>query len=692
MFPADILGQVYEQFLGKVIRLTPKHQAVIEDKPEVKKAGGVYYTPTYIVNYIVEQTVGKLLEGKTPKQAAELRILDPACGSGSFLIAAYQKLLDWHQKAYFDDGPEKHAKGKEPKLYLAAGGVWRLTMSERKRILLANIYGVDIDAQAVEVTKLSLLLKALEGETQESVQSQLHLALASGRVLPDLDANIQCGNSLIGPDFYTDKAPVLFDEDEMYRVNAFNWKKQFANVYSIKTAGGAITVGATEGFDAVIGNPPYVRQETLGEQKDYFQKHYEVFNRSADLYVYFIEKGLNLLKENGLFGIIVANKWLRASYGGALRRWLKNKQIREIIDFGDLPVFQTATTYPCILQAARKPAGDSAYVTQIPTLDFADLAEYVAQNRQAINPQELNDEGWSLESHVEQKLLAKLRSSGVPLEKYAEEKIYRGIITGLNEAFVIDAPTRARLITEDPASAEFIRPFVIGRNVKRYYSPAIEQYVILIPRGFTNDNGGKRDPENWFRENMAYPAIAKHLLPFYEAAEKRSDKGDYWWELRACSYYSEFGSAKLVYPNICKRPEFTFDTTGYYTNQKCFIISNADKYLLGILNSSIANFLFRMILPKLRGGFYEPSYVYFKDFPIRPIDFEKAADKQAHDRMVTLVETMLALHQQLPGAAPTTRTVLQRQIESTDRQIDALVYELYGLTPEDIDLVEQNAS
>src|SRR5206468_3252486 len=191
----DILGQVYEQFLGKVIRLTEGHQAKVEDKPEVKKAGGVYYTPTYIVDYIVKNTVGKLLEGKTPRQAAKLRILDPACGSGSFLIGAYQYLLNWHRDRYVDAGPAKHTR----ELYQGRGGAWHLTTSEKKRILLNNIFGVDIDPQAVEVTKLSLLLKVLEGESQESLARQLRMF--HERALPDLASNIKCGNSLIGPDF-----------------------------------------------------------------------------------------------------------------------------------------------------------------------------------------------------------------------------------------------------------------------------------------------------------------------------------------------------------------------------------------------------------------------------------------------------------------------------------------------------------
>ncbi len=197
VLPADILGQVYEQFLGQVIRLTPAHRAVVEPKPEVKKSGGVYYTPTYIVNYIVQQTIGVLVEGKKPNQVSQLTILDPACGSGSFLLGAYQFLLDWHREHYRQN-PNKWANGKNPRLYQTEGSDWQLTITERKRILLNNIYGVDIDSQAVEVTKLSLLLKVLENEQNLLKQ----LSLFKERVLPELNKNFTCGNSLISNDFY----------------------------------------------------------------------------------------------------------------------------------------------------------------------------------------------------------------------------------------------------------------------------------------------------------------------------------------------------------------------------------------------------------------------------------------------------------------------------------------------------------
>ncbi|MEK7684676.1 MAG: DNA methyltransferase, partial [Verrucomicrobiota bacterium] len=292
--PADILGQVYEQFLGKVIRLTEGHRAVVEEKPEVKKAGGVYYTPTYIVDYIVQNTVGKLLEECSSRRkeahssnggeqslltsaatvtvdarratailnrVAKVRILDPACGSGSFLLGAYEHLLKWHLDFYAKNDPARWAKGNKPVLVQVSGGSWRLTIAERKRILLDNIYGVDIDAQAVETTKLSLLLKVLEGETQQSLQPVLRMF--QERALPDLGDNIKCGNSLIGPDFYqelvrtdstpsqisSDKTgkshgrggtrpyqPPLFalTEEERYRINVFDWHAEFPHIFGRK--------------------------------------------------------------------------------------------------------------------------------------------------------------------------------------------------------------------------------------------------------------------------------------------------------------------------------------------------------------------------------------------------------------------------------------------------------------------------
>lgn len=673
VFPPEILGQVYEQFLGKVIRLTAGHHAVVEDKPEVRKAGGVYYTPAYIVDYIVKNTVGKLREDKKPgpRSAGKLKILDPACGSGSFLLGAYQYLLDWHRDKYVEEGAEKHKK----ELYKGYGGEWRLTIAERKRILLDNIFGVDIDVQAVEVTKLSLLLKVLEGESGEALRRQLKLF--QDRALPDLDDNIKCGNSLIGPDFYEHTQGNLFvEEEEQYRINAFDWQTAFPEIMK------------SGGFDAVIGNPPYVRQETLGDDKVYFEKKFAVYHGMADLYSYFIERGVSLLKPGGYFSYIVANKWMRANYGEPLRRWMRQQCIEEIIDFGDLPVFQKATTYPCITRIQKNAPRKNFNAVQIKTLEFDNLAGYVKKNQYSVSQKNLDDTGWSLADASTQTLLQKLQASGIPLGKYVKGEIYYGIKTGLNEAFVIDKETRKRLIKDDPKSKELIKPFLAGKDIKRYQPPVSERYLMLLPKGWTNANR-KGDAWSWLKKT--YPAIADHLEPFKEAAQKRDDQGDYWWELRACDYYTEFEKPKIMLPDISLRGNFAFDTTGCYCVNTAYIIPTDDKYLLGVLNSGLINFSYYHLASTYRGGYLRFIYQYLEQLPIRAIDFSDSKDKARHGKMVELVERMLDLNKKLPELkTPHEKTVLQNQIDATDKQIDKLVYELYGLTDEEISLVEGN--
>ncbi len=679
VLPANILGQVYEQFLGKVIRLTPGHHAVVEDKPEVKKAGGVYYTPEYIVAYIVKHTVGALLEGKKPGdmgagRGEPLRVLDPACGSGSFLLGAYQYLLDWYRDGYVDAGPEKWCKGKNPTLYQGRGGEWKLTTAERKRILLDHIYGVDIDSQAVEVTKLSLLLKVLEGENDQTLQNVFDFQ--KERVLPNLGNNIKCGNSLIGPDFYTQGTQLaLFDEEEQYRINAFDWQREFGTVFQ-----------HSGGFDAVIGNPPYVRQEGLGRDKEYYQTHYRVYHGMADLYSYFIEKGVSLTRQGGLFSYIVANKWMRANYGQPLRVWLKTQHLEEIIDFGDLPVFPQATTYPCILRIRGGADPDGRLrVTSVTSLDFASLDEVVMETGDSVQRESLDDSGWSLADEGSHKLLQKLKNNSIPLGEYVEGKVYYGIKTGLNKAFVIDGATRQRLIAEDARSAELIKPFLAGRDIKRYAVPVVERYLILIPKGWTRLNSrNAKDAWGWLRKN--YPAVAGHLAPFEAACKKRQDKGEYWWELRACDYYPEFEKPKLLLPDISLRGNFLYDPSGVlFCANTAYIIPVDDVFLLGVLNSKLISFIYSKISSTYRGGYLRFIYQYIEKIPVR----DKSYAREISDCMVTLVERMLELHRKLHAATlPQQKSLLQRQIDATDREIDTLVYELYGLTAEEIKIVE----
>jgi len=657
VMPVEILGSAYEQFLGKQI-IVKGSRATIEEKPEVRKAGGVYYTPQYIVEYIVENTVGKLCKDKTPKEISKLKIVDPACGSGSFLLGAYQYLLQWHSNYYTGN----QQTGKQKDAVLTPDG--SLTTAEKKRILLNNIYGVDIDRNATEVTKLSLLLKCMEGETTASVNTQM--TFFHERILPSLENNIKSGNSLIDVDFYDTE----FDFGEEKKIKPFNWQQGFPEVFK------------QGGFDCVIGNPPYVRQEMLGDIKPYLQKKYKVYHGMADLYSYFIERGIDLLNKKGCFGIIVANKWMRANYGEPLRKWLKQKNIGGIIDFGDLPVFQGATTYPCILTVESSGGSNPSFsATNVNTLQFDNLDAYVEQNKKSINKESLNDEGWHLGNETEQQLLKKLQNTGVPLSDYVKGKIYYGIKTGLNEAFVIDEETKNRLIEEDEKSEEVIKPFLAGRDIKRYRQPKSNSFLIFFPKGFTNRMGN--NPKNawkWLEEN--HKPIANYLKPFEEKGKKRFDKGDYWWELRACDYYDEFENIKILVPDIALRMQATYDTQKFYLVNTAYIIPVDDKFLLAILNSNLIQFLYSKISSSIRGGYFRFIKQYLE---ILPIKYNERLKKE----IVQLVETTLQLNKEKQQTTtPDKLEQLNTRIQYTDDKINKLVYTLYGLSEEEVGIVE----
>jgi hypothetical protein len=687
------------------------------DKPEVKKAGGVYYTPSYIVDYIVNHTVGELVKEKTPRDVATLRILDPACGSGSFLLGAYQFLLDWHRDWYIQHlvpvfldkksvtdpavlallpEPVPRGRGKkkltavDPPIYKAGtiGNTtrtrsdWALTTSEKKRILINNIFGVDIDTQAVEVTKLSLLLKVLEGENRENIDQQLKLF--AERALPSLHHNIQCGNALVGTDIIS---PQL-TPDDINRINPFDWNREFA---SIMTAGG---------FDAVIGNPPYVRQEALGKLfKDYAKNTFNVYVGTADLYVYFIEKGHDLLRQNGLFGIICSNKFIKAKYGVKLREFLTTQsKLVQIVDFGELPVFQNASTFPALFLTKKGPTPDQQFVyAPIKSLQFSSLENEVTQIGHTLTTSSLtlNGNSWSLTPPAETCLLDKMNRQGIPLGTYVNGKIFYGIKTGLNTAFVIDEHTKNTLIAADPNSATIIKPLLRGDDIRRYRTLRAEKNVIFFPKGWTTTHSGEaKNKWTWLKET--YPAIAQYLEPFSDAAKQRLDQGDFWWELRACEYFQEFEKPKIVWPEIAKESRMTLDVSGCYVGNSGYIIPRADLYLLGLLNSKLHWLFLKRICSCLgdpdKGGRLELFSLFMVRLPIRAINFSDTADTARHDRMVSLVTQILDLNKRLQDAkVEHEKTLLQRQIVATDAAIDALVYELYGLTAEEIQLVESRA-
>jgi type I restriction-modification system DNA methylase subunit len=615
---ADVLGTIYEQYLSHILKKTEKRATLTENNVH-RKEQGIYYTPTYIVDYIVRGTLGELLKGKDV-DVERVKILDPACGSGSFLIKAFDVLNQEYLK--------KDKDYSQTQLDLVTGG----TFTRKVKILQDNIFGVDLDKQAVEIAQLNLLLKIAE----------------KGHRLPLLGKNIRCGNSLV-------------DDENVAGDKAFNWEEQFNEIMR------------EGGFDVVIGNPPYVRQEELSEIKPYLEANYESYQGTADLFVYFFEKELKILKEDGYFGMIVSNKWLRAGYGKNLRSLLTNFWIEEFIDFGDLKVFPDATIYPCIIIMRKiRKSNPKMRICKMETLRFGSLGEYVRNNSFFINQSELNEKEWNIQKTEANELLKKIRSTGVPIEEYVGAKIYRGILTGLNEAFIIDEK-KDEWIQEDSRNKEIVRPFLTGAECKRYVVKSKENYIILTKIGV---------------EVEKYPAIYKHLYDFKDALEKRWDKGNYWYELRACAYYDLFGVPKIVWGNLATRSSFSLDeTNGFYVNAPACFLPTSSRYVLGILNSKLMSYFLKSICAERQGGFIEQKPVYVSQVPIKePTKEQEIEITQPVEKMLQLNETLLKIGDKLTDE----RARIEHEIAKTDSEIDELVYRIYGLTQDERKIVEDS--
>lgn len=711
--PADILGQVYEQFLGRSIVLEEEggeRTARVEEKPDVKKAGGVYYTPTYVVEDIVRRTLGPLLEGKAPDDIGDLAVLDPACGSGSFLLVAFQYLLDWHLGQYTKDeealafwSVDRTKAGKKAqrgtpyqpaRIYQGQNGEWQLTIDEKRRILRNHIYGVDIDEQAVEVSKLSLFLKLLEGETQQTLL-QAGTRDAFERVLPDLGENIQCGNSLVGPDFYEGKPMDLFSREDRLQINAFDWENGFSSVMD----GG--------GFDVVIGNPPYVRQEQRGMFKEYFESKYNTHSGKADLFVYFIERGVDLLRPGGRFGYIVSRSVLHADYASGLREHLwDNAAVDEFVDFGGLPVFKEAKdTYVCIPILSKNEQPEETEVTKAEQLEGLDLDAGVHTRTYQVPSSRFAEGTWSLRSVEEVELFRRIREEKRTLGD-AVDGIHYGVKTGLNKAFKIDEEERKNILSADPSAGDRIHRYPSGQDVRRYRLRDRGRYVIAIPDGWTRskmEEAGIELPEEidddaeeqaWAWLAGRHPGITEHLAPYAERARARHDQGEFWWELRACTYYDVLEGAKIMYPDITKQPRFYLDREGIYAANTVYILDSDDPFLLGVLNSTLSWFMIGMIcIPfGVRAGRFR--YRLFtqsvEQIPIPNIDADDEGALQRKEEIIRLVERLQNLQEKKREASGRERELLERERGATDRQIDRQVYRLYGLSGDDIRIVEMN--
>jgi hypothetical protein len=439
-----------------------------------------------------------------------------------------------------------------------------------------------------------------------------------------------------------------------------------------------------------------VRQEALGETfKAYAQSNYKTFMGTADLYVYFVERAHRLLKNHlGMFGIICSNKFMRANYGKPLRRFIADKtKILKIIDFGELPVFQNASTFPMIMVTLNSATANQRFAfAALKRLDFNSLDEEIDKINTTLDERSISDGNWTLADNDAIELIDKIKGAGVPLEEYVGRDIYRGILSGLKEAFIVDQSVRDRIIAENEKCSEFFKPFVLGDDVRKYRVNFRGQFLILIPKGWTNRHkGSAKDAWKWFKDN--YKPVANHLLPFAKKAESRADKGDYWWELRACEYYSEFEKPKIVYPDIAKESRVAFDTDHLYFSNTVYFIPSDDLYLLALLNSRLLFNYFKSSAAVLgdpnKGGRLRWFTQDVLRIPIHVINDSNNDEQTKRADIVKLVEQILETKQKLNAAkndAETNRLALL--CTSLDRQIDEAVYELYGLTEEEVKIVE----
>ncbi len=637
----DILGHIFEQSISDLERLRNELDGLTErlDRAEHtsrRKKEGAFYTPAFITRYIVGQALGPVLDDRfealrkqhageaegtagrvlaNPRaydltalnarqrqalirfweawqdQLTTVRLLDPACGSGAFLIEAFEQLYAAYQLS--NDRLEE-LRGQ------------RTLFDLDRRILQHNLYGVDLNDEAIEIGRLSLWIKTAQ----------------RGKALTSLDHTLRVGNSVIA--------------DPAAHPLAFNWQAAFPEVFDQR------------GFDVVVGNPPYVRQEWLSPFKRYFQQTYRSFHGMADIYVYFYELGINLLRPGGRLSFVVTNKWMKAAYGEPLRRFFaENTWVESVVDFGHAKqIFEDADVFPSII-VARRPTPDlapetaRACVIRREQLRITDLGAQISTEGFQVERNRLTNEAWSLEPKAVMDLLNKLQRTGVQLAEFCRTKPLMGIKTGFNEAFLIDTPTRKALVAADPACADVIRPYVRGQDIRRWHSDWAELWMVVLKS--SGDHAWPWSEQGDQAEDVfraTYPSLYARMKPLEPSLRKRQDKGRYWWELRACAYWKQFEAAKIIYQEIQFHSAYAIDESACYGNNKTFFIPAGDRYVLSVLNSPLLWWHNWRFLPHMKDEALSPVAFLVEKLPIAaPTDEQRGAIERAAQRVVEITTT-----------------------------------------------------
>jgi type I restriction-modification system DNA methylase subunit len=677
----ELLGTIYEKYLGKTIRLTEK-RVKVEDKPEVRKAGGVYYTPKWVVSYIVENAVGKPIEGKGPKEVEKIHILDPACGSGSFLIEALDYLLKHHLAHYL--AYPNDAKRNELFSNIVASRdedgneIPRLSLFRKGEILKNNIFGVDLDPQAVEITMMSLYIKILEGERALPHNKEL---------LPSLSNNIRCGNSLIGMDFFEQKT--LAEDSDREKVNAFEWNS--------KATGFGKIIAEKRGFDAIIGNPPYVRSILLRDEPktwEYYRTQYKTAFKEFDIYLCFLEKAHSLLAPDGRLGFIMPNKWLHAEMGEAARRFFKeNQAVEALVNFGSFQVFNEVTTYTMLIFLRNKQNEaiqvfnytGSADAKNI-TLNFGDKANW---QKGSFDYKSLSEDSWNFVTGEAQQILEKLKV----LPKFGEYfSLGKGTGTDADPVFYLKkiAETEGcyrvfsrQTLKEYDLEKVFVKLSAKGKDIDAYEIKNGDHLLV-----FPYQNRNLIDKKEIQARS---PNLWAYLEECREPLEKREHgrfKGNSFYCYGRPQNHEMLALKKILVPAIVNKAKAAWDSVGLYVIDSVYFVKRekqsdiSDEYILALLNSNLLTYFLMKTSSNLRGGYFSMKPGYVDRFPLKTAFLTKE-EKESYEQIIQKVKRINAL-------STVKSENVRREIITLREKIDELIYRLYGFTDEERHIVDDS--
>src|SRR5579859_3206291 len=661
----ELLGSIYERYLGYTLNVTAK-QVRLVPKPEVRKAGGVYYTPQYVVDYIVRNTLGEFLKNKTPKEVEQLRVLDPACGSGSFLLGAFQFLIEWHLNYYREHPKEAVVHPFFPQTAKDADGNLRLSFHSKTQIMRHNLYGVDIDPQAVEVTMMSLYLKALEGEGE--------LLGPKHEKLPELKYNIRVGNSLIGPDV-EDEEPLTSEERD--RVKPFDWRSREEGVGDIL---------ARNGFDVIIGNPPW-GYDFQDLDLAYLQKTYSpVIVRMTDSFMFFVSKATELAAPNGWIGMIVPDVLLYQVDNEKLRDLLLNRfSLSKVANLGD-QVFAHVTRPSCIFTVYQGGRGEAP----VRVYDLSGLKP----EEKTTSLQETNITRF--ESQINQGAIKLLPGKIIPVRQVADYSVWfkvknrldckelvglvdtdgiqRGVSPDLKDAFIVSAADAKRMKLEKA----WLRRVLLGGDIKSFCVNYQNRLVIYVTR---ND-----DPKR-FKNIRRFIESHKNDITCREVKE---GKHSLYVLHRARDPKIFLKKPKLIGVITEDEPIIARDDEQIFTTDGAYVFGLKDdiepNYVLAILNSRLMKFLYRLVATEENRVLAQVKPAVLGTLPIRVLDGAVARDRRAHDEIIRLVETLTALcRKNYDNPDP----IHQRAVNEALAALDDLIFDIYEISGKDRQIIDE---